>query len=73
MVMAVLGGFLVLFCTAQLFNPYLRQVEDKAYLDQLAAARKGEPGEGIRAANLNGGNSRRQPVGSGRGKEEAVR
>jgi MFS family permease len=35
-VIAVLGGILALFCIAQLFNPYLLRVEDKAYLDQLA-------------------------------------
>jgi MFS family permease len=33
----VLGSILVLFCVAQFFNPYLLRVEDKAYLDQLAA------------------------------------
>jgi MFS family permease len=42
MVMTVLGGILVLFCTAQLFNPYLMRVEDKAWLDRLAAER-GKP------------------------------
>jgi DHA3 family macrolide efflux protein-like MFS transporter len=34
---ALLGTILALFCTAQLFNPYLLRVEDKAYLDELAA------------------------------------
>ena len=38
-VIAALGGFLVLFCVAQLFNPYLRRVEDKDWLDSLAARR----------------------------------
>jgi MFS family permease len=38
-VVAVLGGILVVFCVAQLFNPYLLRVEDKAYLDELAASR----------------------------------
>ncbi|HLF28398.1 MAG TPA: MFS transporter [Anaerolineae bacterium] len=38
-VIAVLGGVLVLFCVAQLFNPYLLRVEDKAWLDELAARR----------------------------------
>lgn len=38
-VISVLGGILVIFCVAQLFNPYLLRVEDKAYLDELAASR----------------------------------
>jgi Na+/proline symporter len=50
-VIAALGGFLVLFCIAQLFNPYLRRVEDKDWLDSLAAQRGGgatpEPAAGI--------------------------
>jgi MFS transporter, DHA3 family, macrolide efflux protein len=33
----VMGSILVLFCIAQLFNPYLLRVEDKAFLDGLAA------------------------------------
>jgi hypothetical protein len=37
-VVAVLGGILVLFCVGQMFNPYLLRVEDKDYLDQLAAS-----------------------------------
>jgi MFS family permease len=37
-VLAALGLLLVLFCTAQLFNPYLLRVEDKEWLDQLAAS-----------------------------------
>jgi MFS family permease len=41
-VIAVLGAFLALFCVAQLFNPYLLQVEDKDYLDQMAARAAGE-------------------------------
>ncbi len=36
-VVAVLGAILVVFCVGQLFNPYLLRVEDKAFLDQLAA------------------------------------
>jgi hypothetical protein len=40
-VMAVLGAALTLFCIGQLFNPYLRRVEDKEWLDELAAARSG--------------------------------
>ncbi len=36
-VVAVLGAILVAFCVAQLFNPYLLRVEDKEYLDALAA------------------------------------
>lgn len=35
-VIAVMGGIAILFCVAQLFNPYLMRVEDKAWLDQLA-------------------------------------
>ncbi|MCC7355464.1 MAG: MFS transporter, partial [Anaerolineae bacterium] len=35
-VMAVLGALLMLFCVAQLFNPYLLRVEDKEFLDQMA-------------------------------------
>jgi hypothetical protein len=36
-VFAGLGLVGALFCTAQLFNPYLLKIEDKAYLDQLAS------------------------------------
>ena len=36
-VMAVMGGIMVVFCVGQMFNPYLLRVEDKAYLDELAA------------------------------------
>jgi MFS family permease len=38
-VMAVLGAILAVFATLQLFNPYLVRVEDKAWLEQLAASR----------------------------------
>ncbi len=38
-VIAALGVVLTLFCAVQLFNPYLLRVEDKAWLDQLAAER----------------------------------
>ncbi len=38
-VVAVLGGILIAFCTAQMFNPHLLRVEDKAWLDELAAQR----------------------------------
>ncbi|HJW83304.1 MAG TPA: MFS transporter, partial [Anaerolineae bacterium] len=34
---AVLGALLAAFCVGQLFNPYLMRVEDKAWLDQMAA------------------------------------
>jgi DHA3 family macrolide efflux protein-like MFS transporter len=37
LVLAVLGGVLVVFCVGQLFNPYLLRVEDKAMLDEMAA------------------------------------
>ena len=43
LVVAVLGGVLVLFCVAQLFNPTLLRVEDKAWLDDMAATRGGAP------------------------------
>lgn len=36
-VLAVLGAISVVFCIAQLFNPYLLRVEDKAWLEDLAA------------------------------------
>ncbi len=35
-VVAVLGAIIVLFSVAQLFNPYLLKVEDKAFLDGMA-------------------------------------
>jgi MFS transporter, DHA3 family, macrolide efflux protein len=38
-VVAAMGALLALFCTAQLFNPYLLRVEDKAWLDEMAAKR----------------------------------
>jgi hypothetical protein len=38
-VIAVLGIVLTVFCIAQLFNPYLLQVENKAWLDEMAEAR----------------------------------
>lgn len=41
-VVAVLGGILVVFCIGQMFNPYLLRVEDKEYLDQLAASAAGK-------------------------------
>jgi MFS transporter, DHA3 family, macrolide efflux protein len=36
-VIAFLAVILILFCVGQLFNPYLLQVEDKAFLDHMAA------------------------------------
>ena len=39
MVLAVLGGIVVVFAIFQLFNPYLVRVEDKEYLELLAASR----------------------------------
>jgi hypothetical protein len=36
-VIAVLGTIYVVFCLAQLFNPYLLRVEDKDWLDAMAA------------------------------------
>lgn len=44
--LVVLGSLFVLFCTAQLFNPSLLRIEDKAYLDQLAADSDGPPERG---------------------------
>jgi len=34
--LAVLGGVIALVCAAQLFNPMLLRVEDRAYVDALA-------------------------------------
>lgn len=36
-VVAALGALLATFCLAQLFNPHLRRVEDRAWLERLAA------------------------------------
>jgi MFS family permease len=36
-VLAVLGALVVVFCIGQLFNPYLLRVEDKAWVEGLAA------------------------------------
>jgi MFS family permease len=44
MVLVFLGVFVTLFCIGQLFNPYLLRVEDKAFLDNLAA-QAGSKGE----------------------------
>jgi predicted MFS family arabinose efflux permease len=41
-VVSVLGLVLAIFCAVQIFNPYLMRVEDKAYLDQLAARYENE-------------------------------
>jgi hypothetical protein len=41
-ILAILGTITVVFCIAQLFNPYLLKVENKQFLDQLATQR-GEP------------------------------
>ncbi|HEY3315054.1 MAG TPA: MFS transporter [Bacillota bacterium] len=38
-VVAALGALLAVFCIAQFFNPYLLKVEDKAFLDRMAAGR----------------------------------
>jgi DHA3 family macrolide efflux protein-like MFS transporter len=45
-IMAVLGTIVVVFATAQLFNPYLLRVEDKKFLDEVAV-RRGEPVENL--------------------------
>lgn len=41
-ILAGLGLLVVVFATIQLFNPYLLRVEDKKYLDEIAAQR-GDP------------------------------
>lgn len=38
LITAALGLFMVIFCVAQLFNPFLMRVEDKAWLEELARA-----------------------------------
>ncbi len=43
LVMSIFGVILTVFCTFQLFNPYLMRVEDKAYLDALAARYEAAP------------------------------
>jgi DHA3 family macrolide efflux protein-like MFS transporter len=40
-VIATLGAIYVVFCAIQLFNPYLRRVEDRAWIEQVAARRRG--------------------------------
>ena len=37
LVIAVSGALLLVFSTVQLFNPYLLRVEDKEWLDAMAA------------------------------------
>jgi hypothetical protein len=41
-VIAVLGIILLIFGVVQLFNPYLLRVEDKAWLDEMAARREAQ-------------------------------
>jgi DHA3 family macrolide efflux protein-like MFS transporter len=48
---AVLGGVLVVFCLAQLLNPLLLKIEDRAFLEGLAAKR---PATAEAAASQNG-------------------
>jgi uncharacterized membrane protein len=36
-VIAVLGAIFLVFCIAQLFNPYMLKVEDKAAIEEMAA------------------------------------
>jgi MFS transporter, DHA3 family, macrolide efflux protein len=40
-VIAVAGVLLLIFCIGQLVNPYLLHIEDKAYMDELAARAAG--------------------------------
>lgn len=42
-VIAALGGFMVAFCIAQLFNPHLLRVEDREWLEELAARAQVRP------------------------------
>ncbi len=39
LVIAMLGTILLVFCVGQLFNPYLRRAEDKAWLNAMAERR----------------------------------
>jgi hypothetical protein len=41
-VITVLGTILAIFCTIQLFNPYLMGVENKEALDKMAAVAEAE-------------------------------
>jgi hypothetical protein len=50
LIIAVLGGIVVVFAVIQLFNPYLLKVEDKTYLDELAARRGEAPGAALSPA-----------------------
>ncbi len=43
LIVAILGILLAVFCLAQLFNPLLLRVEDKAWLDSLAARVEAAP------------------------------
>jgi hypothetical protein len=52
-VVAVLGTILAVFCIAQLFNPYLLRVEDKEFLDRLAAGKR--MGSGLADGDLQAG------------------
>jgi hypothetical protein len=36
-IIVVLGGILVVWCGANLFNPYLRRVEDREWIEARAA------------------------------------
>lgn len=40
---AVLAVLLIVFCIAQMFNPYLMRVEDRAWLEELAQASSKQP------------------------------
>ncbi|MEA2574253.1 MAG: hypothetical protein QOH93_1551, partial [Chloroflexia bacterium] len=56
LVLALLGGVIVVFSLFQLFNPHLLRVEDKAYLDSMAEEGSPEAGavhSGASTADLN--------------------
>ena len=42
-IILVLGGILVIWCGANMFNPYLRRVEDRAWIEARAAGQEEAP------------------------------
>ncbi len=49
-VIAVSGALLLIFSTVQLFNPYMKRVEDKAWLDEMAAQQEAKHGRALQPA-----------------------
>lgn len=49
LIISIMGVIVIVFCIAQLFNPYLIKVEDKKYLDEIAT-RRGEPADSLLSA-----------------------